>query len=157
MNDAAYDLPELDSALARTLFSGKLRYFSEIDSTNTAALDAAGKGAEEGTVFLADQQTSGRGRNGHSWHSQPGTSILASVLLRPPVAPAQALWLSLIAGLAAHEAILGACGIDCDLRWPNDLLIGRHKVSGILTELAADAERLRFAVVGIGINVNQPS
>lgn len=148
---------DLDSTLAGTFYGGKLRYFPEIESTNTAAMQAASSGAEEGTVFLADQQTAGRGRNGHSWHSETANAILVSIILRPRIPLAQVLWLSLMAGLAMHEAISRTCGISCDLRWPNDLLIGRKKVCGILTEISADAEQLRFAVVGIGINVNQQS
>jgi len=157
MSNAPYNLAELNFALASSLFSNKLHYFPDIDSTNTTAMQAAGAGAEEGTVFLADQQTAGRGRNGHSWHSESGTAILVSVVLRPRIAPAQALWLSLMAGVAVHEAIANTCGIVCDLRWPNDLLIGKEKVCGILTEISADSEQLRYVAIGIGINVNQHS
>ena len=147
-----YDLGHINTALRNTIYSGKLHYFPEIGSTNTAAMQS---GADEGTVFLADQQTSGRGRNGHGWFSEPNSSILVSVLLRPRIAPAQSLWLSLMAGVAVQAAISHTCGIECDLRWPNDLLIGRKKICGILTEISADVEQLRFAVIGIGINVNQ--
>ncbi|HKU27917.1 MAG TPA: biotin--[acetyl-CoA-carboxylase] ligase, partial [Candidatus Sulfotelmatobacter sp.] len=70
---------------------------------------------------------------------------------------AQALWLSLMAGVAVHDAVMNNCGIGCDLRWPNDLLIGRRKVCGILTEISSEVEQLRFAVIGIGVNVNQDS
>jgi BirA family biotin operon repressor/biotin-[acetyl-CoA-carboxylase] ligase len=157
MSNAPYNLAELNSALASALFSGKLHYFPDIDSTNTTAMQAASAGAEEGAIFLADQQSSGRGRNGHSWHSESGTAILVSIVLRPRIAPAQALWLSLMAGIVVHEAVANTCGIACDLRWPNDLLIGKKKVCGILTEISADAEQLRYAVIGIGINVNQQS
>ncbi|MBV9434825.1 MAG: biotin--[acetyl-CoA-carboxylase] ligase [Acidobacteria bacterium] len=150
-----YNLDELNAALKRTIFSSKLHYFPEIASTNTVAMQAAGTGTEEGTVFLTDQQTSGRGRNGHSWHSQPRTSILVSIVLRPRITAAQSLWLSLMAGVATQKAIHETCDVKCDLRWPNDLLAGKRKVCGILTEISADVERLRFAVIGIGINVNQ--
>lgn len=150
-----YDLATLQAKLAHTICAGKLHYYPQIASTNTAAMQAAQAGAPEGSIFLTDQQTAGKGRNGHGWHAEPGAAILASVILRPPIATAQALWLSLIAGVAVHDAITRAVGISCDLRWPNDLLIGAKKVCGILTELSSDAEQLRFAVVGIGINVNQ--
>jgi len=150
-----YDLSDLNSVLRGTLFEGKLSYVPETGSTNTLALQAANSGAEEGTIFLADHQTAGRGRNGHAWQSEPGGAILVSIVLRPAIAPAQSLWLSLMAGVAVHQAILRTCGIECDLRWPNDLLIARKKVCGILTEISADHEQLRFAVIGIGINVNQ--
>ncbi|HKT23862.1 MAG TPA: biotin--[acetyl-CoA-carboxylase] ligase [Terriglobales bacterium] len=152
-----YDVGELESALAGSLFSHKLHYIPETGSTNTVAMHAGAAGVEEGHVFFTDQQTAGRGRGGHSWQSESGTSILASILLRPRIQAAQALWLSLMAGVAVHDSILNNCGIDCDLRWPNDLLIGRKKVCGILTEISSDAEQLRFAVIGIGVNLNQDS
>lgn len=152
-----YDLDELESALRGSLFSGKLHYIPETGSTNTLAMHAGTAGVEEGHVFFADQQTAGRGRGGHSWQSEPGAAILVSVLLRPRIEAAQALWLSLMAGVSVHDAILGSCGIECDLRWPNDLLIGRKKVCGILTEISSEAEQLRFGVIGIGVNVNQQS
>lgn len=150
-----YDLDELESALSRSLFSGKLHYIPETGSTNTLAMHAGAAGVEEGHVFFTDQQTAGRGRGGHSWQSEPGSAILVSVLLRPRIEAAQALWISLMAGVAVHDAILNKCGIECDLRWPNDLLIGRKKVCGILTEISSEVEQLRFAVIGIGVNVNQ--
>jgi BirA family transcriptional regulator, biotin operon repressor / biotin---[acetyl-CoA-carboxylase] ligase len=153
----SYDLAELNAAFHDSLFSGRLHYIPETGSTNTLAMQAATAGVEEGTVIFTDQQTAGRGRNGHNWHSEPGSAILASIVLRPKILPAQSLWLSLMAGVAVHEAVLQTCAIACDLRWPNDLLIGRKKVCGILTEISADAEQLRFAVIGIGINVHQPS
>jgi len=157
MSSLSYDLAELKNAVRGSLFEGKLHYFPEIGSTNTLAMQAAAAGVEEGMVIFADQQTAGRGRNGHSWHSESGSAILASIVVRPRIPPAQSLWLSLMAGVAAHEAILRACGMECDLRWPNDLLLARKKICGILTEISADHEQLRFAVIGVGINVNQPS
>jgi BirA family biotin operon repressor/biotin-[acetyl-CoA-carboxylase] ligase len=157
MHSLSYDLAELNSALDGSLFARKLHYVPEIGSTNTLAMQAATAGVEEGTVIFADQQTSGRGRNGRSWHSESGTAILVSIVMRPKIAPAQSLWLSLMAGVAVHDAILRSCGMECDLRWPNDLLLSRKKVCGILTEISADHEQLRFAVIGVGINVNQPS
>ncbi len=156
MSDSfAYRLDDLNAALRGTLYDGKLHYFSEIASTNTLALQAATAGVEAGTVFLANQQIAGRGRNGHTWESEPGSAILVSIVLRPKISPAQSLWLSLMSGVAVHDALLQTVGLQCDLRWPNDLLIGGRKVCGILTEISADTEQLRHAVIGIGINVNQ--
>jgi len=103
--DCDYDLAELDSALGRSLYAGKLRYSPETESTNSLGMQAAVSGAEEGTVFLANQQTAGRGRNGHTWYSQPGTAILASIVLRPPISATEALWLSLMTGVAVYDAI----------------------------------------------------
>ena len=153
----SYDVSAIELSLAGTIYAGKVHFYPEISSTNTAAMEAAHAGAPEGSVFLADQQTAGKGRNGHGWHSEPGSAVMVSVILRPRIATAQALWLSLMAGVAVHDAIARVIGLSCDLRWPNDLLVSGKKICGILTELSSDAEQLRHAVVGIGINVNQVS
>ncbi len=119
-------------------------------------MEAADAGAPEGSVYLAEQQTAGRGRGGHSWHSAQSDGIYCSVVLRPPVPPSEALILSLAAGLAVHEAIREIDPqIQADLKWPNDLLIEGKKFCGILIEMNAEATRVRHLVVGIGINVNQ--
>ena len=153
----AYDLPAINVALAGTPFAGKIRYFPSIHSTNVLAMREADEGAPEGRVYLADEQTAGRGRGAHSWHSAPGAGIYVSVLLRPRVAPADILWLSLAAGLAVREAVRQVTSLEADIRWPNDLLLGKKKFCGILTELNAEVTRVRHAVVGIGINVHQES
>jgi BirA family transcriptional regulator, biotin operon repressor / biotin---[acetyl-CoA-carboxylase] ligase len=150
-----YDLPALDVALAGTPFAGKIRYFPTIHSTNLLAMREADEGAPEGMVYLADEQTAGRGRGAHSWHSARAAGLYVSVLLRPRVAPADILWLSLAAGLAVREAVRQVTSLEADVRWPNDLLLGRKKFCGILTELNAEVTRVRHAVVGIGINVHQ--
>ncbi|MBV9670809.1 MAG: biotin--[acetyl-CoA-carboxylase] ligase, partial [Acidobacteriales bacterium] len=135
--------------LSGTMFSAKLHWFEEVESTNTLALEAAKQGASEGTVFAADAQSGGRGRGGHTWHSERGNGLYFSFILRPALSPAQTLWLSLAAGAAVHAAIQHTTGIAADIRWPNDVLIGKRKVCGILAESQADA-----VVIGIGINVN---
>ena len=150
-----YDLAALDAALAGTPFAGNVRYFPSLHSTNVLAMQEAGQGAPEGMVYLADEQTAGRGRGAHSWHSARGAGLYVSVLLRPRVAPADILWLSLAAGLAVREAVHQVTSLQADIRWPNDLLFGKKKFCGILTELNAEVTRLRHAVVGIGINVHQ--
>ncbi|MGB7189078.1 MAG: biotin--[acetyl-CoA-carboxylase] ligase, partial [Acidobacteriaceae bacterium] len=101
-------------------------------------------------------QTAGRGRGAHNWASPPGSGLYVSVLLRPAIAPADAVWFSLAAGLAVREAVRRLTSLECDLRWPNDLLLGGRKFCGILTELNAEATRVRHLVIGIGINVHQP-
>jgi BirA family biotin operon repressor/biotin-[acetyl-CoA-carboxylase] ligase len=153
--DDAFDLTALDAALVDTPFAGKIRFFSTIDSTNVLAMREAEKGAVEGTVYLADEQTSGRGRGAHEWHSPTGTGIYASIVLRPRVAPADVLWFSLAAGLVVREAVRTVTSLEADLRWPNDLLFGKRKFCGILTELNAEVTRVRHMVIGIGINVHQ--
>ncbi len=137
------------------MFAGKLRLFASLASTNSLAMQEAEAGADHGTVYLADEQTAGRGRGDHDWHSEPGAGIYLSVLLRPSIAPADVLWLSLAAGLAVHAAIRQVTTLEPDLRWPNDLLFGPRKFCGILTELNAEVTRVRHVVIGIGINVHQ--
>ena len=107
-------------------------------------------GAPHGTVVLADTQTQGVGRLGRSWISQPGVGIYCSVLLRLAVPPAQLPLGSLVIGLATAEAIQQSTALTCDLRWPNDVLIGERKVAGVLAQLVDHC-----IIAGIGINVNQ--
>jgi len=150
-------LPEVLKPLLRgTLFSSQLHHFYKIGSTNTAAMAAAANGAAEGSVFLAEEQTAGRGRGAHSWQSARSAGIYCSVVLRPPLPPSEVLVLALAAGLAVRSAIEHVdSGVVADLKWPNDVLIDGKKVCGILTEMNAEATRVRYIVVGIGINVNQ--
>ncbi len=118
-------------------------------------MEAAAAGEPEGSVFFAEQQTAGRGRGGNSWESAASDGIYCSVVLRPQLAPADALLLSLIAGIAVAEAVEQTTGLHPDLRWPNDVLLEERKFCGILTEMNAEATRVRYVVVGIGVNVNQ--
>ena len=153
------NLPELVAALANTPFSNQLHTCASTPSTNTLAIAAAQAGAPTG-VWVADEQTAGRGRGGHTWHSAPGEGLYVSILLRPALSGPDILKVSLAAGVAAVAAIEQATGAHITLRWPNDLMDAatEKKLGGILTEstLAADGQ-LSFAVVGIGINLNQPA
>jgi BirA family biotin operon repressor/biotin-[acetyl-CoA-carboxylase] ligase len=150
-----YDLAALESALTETIFAGKLHFLPVTDSTNSDAIDAARIGAPHGSVYFADEQLAGRGRGDHAWHSAAGEGLYVSILLRPRT-PAQSLpLLPLVAGLAAAEAIEAASGLEVDLRWPNDLLIGPRKTGGILVEAHTEGNAVAFAIVGIGINVHQ--
>jgi BirA family transcriptional regulator, biotin operon repressor / biotin---[acetyl-CoA-carboxylase] ligase len=150
-------LPEILRQLLRgTIFEAKLHHFYKIGSTNTAAMAAAAEGAVEGSVFLAEEQTAGRGRGAHSWQSARSAGIYCSVVLRPALPPSEVLVLALAAGLAVRAAIEQVDSrVSADLKWPNDVLIAGKKVCGILTEMNAEATRVRYIVVGIGINVNQ--
>jgi BirA family biotin operon repressor/biotin-[acetyl-CoA-carboxylase] ligase len=143
-----------------TIFSGNIHHYAQTESTNLLAMQAGGNSnrdpqtAPEGVVFLADEQTAGRGRKGHSWHSERGAGIYSSFLLHPPLSPGDALWLSLIAGVAVQDAVREITGLQPDIRWPNDLLLNDKKFAGILTEMSSEGSRVNYAVVGIGINVN---
>jgi len=143
----------LQSALEGTMFASKLHHFPTIDSTNTYAMQQGASGAQHGTVYVADEQTAGRGRSDHTWHSEPHAGLYVSILLRPQMTPADALWLSLATGLAVQRAVENVTALVADVRWPNDLLIGSRKFGGILTEMNAEATRVRYAVIGIGLNV----
>jgi BirA family biotin operon repressor/biotin-[acetyl-CoA-carboxylase] ligase len=117
---------------------------------------SAAEGAPEGSVFLAEEQLAGRGRGAHTWHSARSTGIYCSVILRPVMPPSEALIFSLAAGLAVRAAVMEiAPQLRADLKWPNDLLLRGKKFCGILTEMNAEATRVRHLVVGMGINVNQ--
>ena len=152
-----YDLVSLDAALADSIFSGKVSYAPSTGSTNDDAKTAARNLAPHGSVFLADEQTAGRGCGDHAWHSTAGEGVYVSVLLRLAISPARLTLLPLAAGLAAAEAIRATSGLAIDLRWPNDLLIGPRKTGGILVESHIESGAVEFAVIGIGINVHQRS
>jgi BirA family biotin operon repressor/biotin-[acetyl-CoA-carboxylase] ligase len=145
----------LEAALAGTVFAGKLHFSPSTDSTNGDAVAAARRAAPHGSVYFADEQRIGRGRGDHAWSSATGEGLYVSVLLRPLIPAVRLPLLPLAAGLAAAEAIRSVAGLTVDLRWPNDLLIGPHKVSGILVEAKTEGSATAFAVVGIGINVHQ--
>lgn len=148
-------LPEILLPLLKgTLFASRIHHYFRTGSTNTNAMNAAAAGEPEGAIFVAEQQTAGRGRSGHSWASQRSVGIYCSVILRPAVSPSDSLLLSLIAGIAVAEAIEQTTGLHPDLRWPNDVLFGQRKVGGILTEMNAEPTGVRHMVVGIGLNVN---
>ncbi|MFL6299757.1 MAG: biotin--[acetyl-CoA-carboxylase] ligase [Terriglobales bacterium] len=144
----------LRKAVRGTMFAAEIHLFDEIGSTNSEATEAAQAGAPEGSIFLAERQLQGRGRGGNSWHSEPG-AIYMSVVLRPTLPANDILVLALATGLAVSLAVEHVCGVAPDLRWPNDIMFGEKKLGGILCEMNADAARVRHAVVGIGLNVNQ--
>lgn len=150
-----YDLAALESTLAGTIFAGKLHYSPSTGSTNTDAMAAGRNGAPHGSVFFTDEQTAGRGRGDHRWHSSAGDGLYVSALLRPSMALSHLPVLPLAAGVAAASAIAIAAGLTVDLRWPNDLLIGARKCGGILVESKPERGDVGFVVIGIGVNVHQ--
>ncbi len=152
-------LPEmLAPSLKGTVFgvAKQIHHYYRVGSTNSEAMRSAAEGAPEGSVFLAEEQLAGKGRGAHVWHSARSTGIYCSVILRPEMPPSDALIFSLAAGLAVRAAVAEiAPQLLADLKWPNDLLLGGKKFCGILTEMNAEATRVRHLVVGVGINVNQ--
>src|ERR1700692_3278182 len=135
-------------------FNKRIYHFFKTDSTNTVAMRLGEQGEPHGTLVIAEEQSAGRGRAGHTWHSEKTNGIYMTVLLRPEIPPQHAPLITLVAGLAVREAILEQTGLSPDLRWPNDLLFGRKKFCGILTEMNAEQDQIHFVAVGIGINVN---
>src|SRR6202795_478589 len=145
----------LKQRLKGSLFGKHIFHFFKTDSTNRVALELGHAGEPEGAVVLAEEQTAGRGRAGRSWHSQRAAGIYVTLLLRPKLAPVQAPLLTMMAGLSAHSAVQALTGLAVDLKWPNDLFIRGKKLGGLLTEMHAEPNQVRFVIVGIGINVNQ--
>lgn len=136
------------------LLGERLSAVAQTTSTNDDALAAAGEGAPEGSVFVADVQTQGRGRRGHTWTSPPGQNLTFSVLLRPSVPAARASALSLVAGLAVRAAAARRVHEPVAIKWPNDVLVGDKKLAGILVESRMRGADIEAVVVGIGINVH---
>jgi BirA family biotin operon repressor/biotin-[acetyl-CoA-carboxylase] ligase len=151
---AEFDLASVEHGLLGTRFAGQVKHFASVGSTSQLALDAAQRG-ERGGVWVAGEQTAGRGRGGHQWHSAPGDGLYVSALVTPRVSVSEGTKIPLATGLAAQAAVLEATGLTIDIRWPNDLMFGDRKCGGILVESGSEAgtEQLRFAVIGIGINV----
>ena len=159
----AFYLKAVESGIAGTEFAGRVMHFPTVGSTNTLALEAAQAGSREG-VWVADEQAAGRGRGSHEWHSAAGDGLYMSALVAPSLPMTTALLISLATGLAAKSAIAESTGLDVDIRWPNDLLVHGKKCGGILVEtavappVAREAEAmLRYAVIGVGVNLNHES
>ncbi len=131
--------------------------YDAVESTNLIAIELAQQGEPEGTVVLADQQLSGRGRGSRSWHSPAGVGVYCSIVLRPKMAPAKAQLITLMAGVAIAKAIALRTGLSPRVKWPNDILINDKKVAGILLESRVSGGQIGYSVIGFGINVNNGS
>lgn len=141
-----HDFPWLD----------RIHWFDTIVSTNDEARYKAKQGALHGTVLIADHQTGGHGRRGRSFHSPAGTGIYMSVILRPVCAPAELMHLTCAAAVAMCEAVEAATGFRPGIKWTNDLIYGKRKLGGILTELGFTPHGfVDYAIIGIGINCCQ--
>jgi BirA family biotin operon repressor/biotin-[acetyl-CoA-carboxylase] ligase len=145
---------KIRAELNTTIIGHRIISYSSVRSTNDIARRRAKSGAREGTVVLADEQTSGRGRRGRSWIAPAGTSLLFSIILRPTTTPKHCQRLTMACSLALADSIEDRLGLKTGLKWPNDVLIQGRKVAGILTELDLQSDGLAHAVVGVGLNVN---
>jgi len=145
----------IEKGLTTAFMGRRVIYYRSIGSTNDVARELAAQGAPEGTLVIAEEQTAGKGRLGRRWLAPPGTSLLMSLLFRPHfLAPYQAQRLTMICSLAVVDAINKVTGLLAAIKWPNDIVVRGKKAGGILTELGATAERLDYAIVGLGLNVN---
>ena len=130
-----------------------LHCFDEVSSTNDVARALAEEGAGHGEVVIAERQTAGRGRRGRTWISPPGRNLYLSAVLRPDLPPQRAPEITLVASVAVCDAVRRA-GVDAGIKWPNDLLASGRKLAGVLTEMAAEPDRVIWVVLGIGVNLN---
>ncbi|TAL28404.1 MAG: biotin--[acetyl-CoA-carboxylase] ligase, partial [Nitrospirae bacterium] len=157
-----FSVEELRALIPAAVIVGReIIFFESIDSTNALAMELAEKGAVHGTVIIADRQAKGKGRLGRTWVSPPKSNIYMSVILRPELEPKNATLLTIMAATACAHAIRNSSrcdslptGLRVKIKWPNDLMLSNKKLGGILTEMKSDPDRILFAVIGIGINVN---
>jgi BirA family biotin operon repressor/biotin-[acetyl-CoA-carboxylase] ligase len=147
---------EIIPGLATRRLKGPVHHFHRLPSTNDLAKELGAQGAPEGTLVVAETQTQGRGRLGRQWDSPPGFGLYVSLLLRPPLPPTQIPQITLTAAVAVARALRRATGITPGIKWPNDVILEARKVGGILTEMETEADQIRFLVVGLGLNVNNP-
>ncbi|MEI7733556.1 MAG: biotin--[acetyl-CoA-carboxylase] ligase [Verrucomicrobiota bacterium] len=146
---------DLMSRLGETRVIGRvIQVFEETNSTNDLAERLARDGAKEGAVVIAESQTKGRGRMGRVWVSPPRQGLWLSVLLRPALPPQAATQITIAAATALSRAIRQVCALRAEIKWPNDILFRGRKAAGILTELSADLDQIKQAVVGVGVDVN---
>lgn len=145
---------EIQHELLTESFGKELLCLDSVDSTMNAAFALALDGAVEGTVVCAESQTKGRGRLGRGWSSPKGKGVYFSIVLRPSLSPMETAKLTLLAAVSVSEAIEEVTGVRARIKWPNDLLVNGCKLAGILTEMRAELDQVRFVVIGVGINVN---
>ena len=145
---------EIRAGLATQLLGKHIVHFYDTSSTNNEAKRLAADDVVEGTIVVSEAQTLGRGRLNRGWFSPPGGGVWVSVILRPPFPPQEAPKCTLMAAVATVEAIREASGLNCGIKWPNDILWQGRKLVGILTEMSAEMDAINFVVLGIGINVS---
>ena len=150
---------EIASRLTTKWAGKKLYYFDVTGSTNNDAKRLAEEGAPHGTVVVADIQNAGKGRRGRKWQTLSGTALSFTLLLRPEFAPDRASMLTLVMALSVSEAVEAVTGVEATIKWPNDIVVNKKKICGMLTEMTMTPEmdEIQYIVVGAGINVNNGS
>lgn len=147
----------LKSLLHNKIIGKNLIVLDSVNSTNDYLKKLGNEGCENGTVVAAREQTKGKGRLGRTWQTKKDDGIAFSVLLRPNVAPSEVSAITPLAGLAVCKAIREYTKLDCVIKWPNDIIVGRKKLVGILTEMSAEFDAVEYVITGIGINVDHTS
>lgn len=145
----------LQRHLRSAVFGHRIVYYPTIGSTNDRALDLAAAGEPEGVVVLAEEQTGGRGRRDRTWDSRARLGIYVSLILRPDVTASRAPLFTFTAAVAVAEALRDTCRLQAGIKWPNDVVVGRRKIAGILGETRGSDPQVREMVMGMGVNVNQ--
>ena len=141
-----------------TILHNQIQYYEELASTNLKALELAKQGAAGGTVVVAARQTAGRGRMRRKWESPEGKGLWFSMILRPTIAAEYCAQITLLAAVAAAQALQRLTDKNFSIKWPNDIMLDGKKICGILAEMALAADgSIEYAVVGIGININMSS
>ncbi len=146
---------EIQLGLQTKTLGKSIHYEESVETTQKIALTIANDGAPEGTLVVAEEQLGGKGRLMRNWYSPKYSGIWMSLILRPRIPFQQAPQLTLLAAVAVVQAIEHTTDLKPQIKWPNDILINRKKVTGILTELQGESDRIHSVIIGIGINVNQ--
>ncbi len=146
---------ELESRMNTEWAGHPVRFYDTLESTNLQAKLDAEKGAEEGTLIVADMQTAGRGRRGRTWNSPAGTNVYFTLILRPRFSVELAYMVTVVMGLAVAEAIREICGVEAGIKWPNDIVADGKKICGMLAEMSVEREYIHYVVMGVGINVGK--
>ena len=144
---------ELESRMNTKWAGHPVTYYDEIGSTNLQAKLDAEHGAGQGALVVADMQTAGRGRRGRAWSSPPGTNVYYTLILKPDITPDKASMLTPVMGLAVAEGIFRTCGLEPQIKWPNDIVVNGKKVCGMLAEMSLERDFIHYVVIGAGINV----
>lgn len=147
---------EIISGLTTKIMGREVHCYEELGSTNDQGRMLAEQGAPDGTLVIAEMQNAGKGRMGRKFFAPPGSGIWMSLILKPDIPPVDASMITLIGAMAVQKT-LKSFNLDSGIKWPNDLVIDRKKVTGILTEMSAGPDQVNYIVIGIGINVNMKS
>lgn len=153
MAEMMFDKTTISNAV-HTKWAGKTVHFAEeVDSTNEWAKKLGKEGAAHGTLAVAEYQSAGKGRLGRRWTAPSGSSVMMTILLRPDFEPQYAPMLTVVMGLSVAQAA-ERMGVETSIKWPNDVVVSRKKICGILTEMSVEEGKIRYVVIGVGINVN---